>query len=379
MASIETRRNAAGHITSYRVVWRDRGEKHTQTLTSLEQAEQWKAVLEAAQHDTDRATQALLSTGASAPPLAEVAETHLSRLTGVQPYTVKKYRSYLRLHLAELAPRPIATITEGDIAAWIRTMQAKNASVKTIRNVHAFLGSVMATAVRLGHREDSPCSTRMLPRDNHTEERATFLTLDQYRIIEARLPEIERPLFRFMLETGLRLGEATALRPEDFALDGAVPIVRVSRAWKQGEAGGEGSWFLAAPKTRRSRRTVSLAPSTVDLVRPAVESAEPSGLVFTTLRPPQYTPKHRSREKKWRGAVNAAVTAGDLPVGFRARIHDLRHTHASLMLAAGMTLHELAARLGHASITTTVDVYGHLVPDVHERAATTASAVFSVR
>lgn len=376
MASIEPRRNGAGVVTSYRVVWRDLGAKRSQAVASLEQAQQWKAVLEAAGHDTARATEALLSGGMATPPLVDVAEQHLAGLTGAQPYTVRKYRDYLRLHLASLAPRPVATITEADVAAWIRDMQAKGMSPKSIRNVHAFLGAVMATAVRRGWREDSPCNARMLPRDAHTQDRATFLTLAEYGAIEERLPADERALFRFMLETGLRLGEATALQPGDFDLDGPVPLVRVSRAWKQGSTGGEGSWFLGPPKTRRSRRTVSLAPSTADLVRELVTTAEDAALVFITSRSTGHTPRHRAREKKWRAAVATARADRAIPAGRAPRIHDLRHTHASLMLAAGMPLHELSARLGHTSITTTVDVYGHLVPDAHARSAATASAVF---
>lgn len=102
MASIEPRRNGAGVVTSYRVVWRDLGAKRSQAVASLEQAQQWKAVLEAAGHDTARATEALLSGGMATPPVVDVAEQHVAGLTGAQPYTVRKYRDYLRLHLASL-------------------------------------------------------------------------------------------------------------------------------------------------------------------------------------------------------------------------------------------------------------------------------------
>jgi integrase len=53
----------------------------------------------------------------------------------------------------------------------------------------------------------------------------------------------------------------------------------------------------------------------------------------------------------------------------RPRIHDIRHSHASMMIAGGMNLYELANRLGHESIITTTKTYGHLVPDAHFRAA----------
>jgi integrase len=76
-------------------------------------------------------------------------------------------------------------------------------------------------------------------------------------------------------------------------------------------------------------------------------------------------PQHR----QWLDAWYAAVKAADLGLSQRPRIHDIRHTHASILIAGGMNLFELANRLGHESITTTTKTYGHLVPDVHFRAA----------
>lgn len=374
MAHIETRPSSTeGGSPKYRVIWRDNGQRRTQTVATLEQAQLWKATLEAAGHDTERAEEALLAQARKTPTLAAVAAVHLDRLTGVQPYTIKRYQGYLKTHLSELATRPVDVITEPVLADWIRSMQAKGSSVKTIMNVHGFLSGVMSTAVRRGAIEHNPCNGRMLPRNDHTRETATYLTVPEYAKVEAHLPAEHRALFRVMLETGLRLGEATALRPQDLSLDAQVPVCRIDKAWKQDGAGG---WLIGPPKTKRSRRTVALAASTVSLLRPLAAATTPAGYLFPSASGDTTNPGHRQHLRVWSRAVAAAAADDDWPTWKKPRIHDLRHSHAALMLAAGMNIYELSARLGHESIKTTVDTYGHLVPGAHARAATTAQDVF---
>jgi integrase len=85
-------------------------------------------------------------------------------------------------------------------------------------------------------------------------------------------------------------------------------------------------------------------------------------------------PQHRQWLDEWYAAVKAA----DLGLDQRPRIHDLRHGHASICIAGGMNLFELAARLGHASILTTTNTYGHLAPDVSFRNAALVERVMGV-
>ena len=94
-----------------------------------------------------------------------------------------------------------------------------------------------------------------------------------------------------MLETGLRLGEATALRPQDLSLDAQVPVCRIDKAWKQDGVGG---WLIGPPKTKRSRRTVALAASTVALLRPLAAATNPEGYLFPAtydVEPDQTAPQ----------------------------------------------------------------------------------------
>jgi len=134
---------------------------------------------------------------------------------------------------------------------------------------------------------------------------------------------------------------------------------------------GEVSVMLNAKKGKKARRTVALAPSTVEQIRQRVESTKPGLPVFTISAETLVHPQHRQWLDAWYEAVRRAQEAYGVALNMerRPRIHDIRHSHASMMIAADMNLFELADRLGHESIITTTKTYGHLVPDAHFRAS----------
>lgn len=375
MATIETRKNKAGRITSYRVKWRDKnGVQRNQSVKDLESAQKWKALLEQADHDTKAAEKALARTLSKSPTLYEVADKHIGRVI-VQDDTLSKYRGYIRNHFEPLGNIPIDQVHDGDLIQWTRWMLGRKKSPKTIRNVHGFLYGVMTTAVALKYRDDNPCHGNYLPDDDATEDKTTFLTMDEFSTVLQHIPAYNQPAFSFLISTGLRLGEMTALLVDDFRLDGAVPSVRVVKSWKwQGGNDGE-AWFVGPPKTTQARRTVSLAPSTVQALQPRVDSLGAGQQVFTARHSIEGGPSHRTWQQIWNKAVAKARKHDGLRK--KPRIHDLRHSHASLMIEAGMNLFDLSKRLGHKSVQTTTGVYGHLMPGAHFKAANLMEGILS--
>lgn len=361
MATIEARKNAAGKITSYRVEWYDQGTRRRQTLPTESDATKWKNLLEAVKHDTRAAELALLRQTSRSPSFEEVALGHIERLINVREYTTKRYHGYIKNHLGELGRLPIDQITEDDLIRWIQSMTKKGCSPKTVANVHGFIHATMNSAVRRRLRPDNPCNGRLLPKDDHTEDKAMFLTMGQINAIIEEANDWHKPIWRLLIGAGLRLGEATALTRADFQLDAATPSVRITKAYQETQEG----WAVGAPKTKKARRTVALAPSTVAAIRERVEATPAGRPVFTLSPGTEVFPQHR----QWLDAWYAAIKAADLGLTRRPRIHDIRHSHASMMIAGGMNLYELADRLGHESIVTTTKTYGHLVPDAHFRAA----------
>jgi integrase len=366
MASIHTNRRKTG--TTYTLKWRDpESSRAMDTLTfgAKAEAEMWKRLLDANGQTFSRADATYEDSKVSGPSVHDMILRHIEQHTAVGPYQIERSKGAVRDHFsADLGQRKTAGITHDDIVRWIKYMEGKGLAAKTIANHHGLLSATMQTAIRQGVRETNPCKGVKLPKTKASEDATHFITHDEWDRIIAGMDAQFRPFFQLLVGTGLRFGEASALRAADFRLDAATPTVRVTKAWKQD---GHNGWFIGPPKTRRSTRTVSLAPSTVQAVRDAVEGAG-DGLVFTMVRggAMRSSPTY---QKAWKPALLAAgFTPGNMP-----RMHDIRHTHASWMIAAGMEIVALSRRLGHESITTTMDRYSHLLPDAQFTSAAVAA------
>ena len=371
MASIRERKRSDGS-TSYTVLWRDSdtGKQTSYPLQSAGEAERFKRLIEANGNSLTAVEQILEKVVVGGPTVAENMARHIDMLTRAGPDQIKRYRNAITNHFSErLGKLPVAAVEHEDIVLWIKYMQGKTykgepLSSKTIANHHGLLSASMETAVKLKRRGDNPCKGVQLPRDESIKEKMYFMTAAESLAVVQAHPVRYQPLMAFLRGTGARFGEATALYGRDFHLDVEQPTVRIEKAWKRDE---DDRFYIGPPKTKKSRRTVSLSPSLVAFVRPAVEAAGPTGLVFTTSYGGPI--RHSSFYEFWEGAL---TSLGYGASGDRPRIHDMRHTHASLMLGAGMSPFELSRRLGHESIQTTIDRYSHLVPDAQFRAAVMA-------
>lgn len=363
MAWIRERRRKDGGIT-YVVTWREPGDSKESTLSIKDDrglAEQQVRLLDANGQSYTVAERAVEYAKIGGLTVAQAMTRHIELLTRAGPDQLKRYERAVRNHFGgRLGAIPVAAVEHEDIVLWLRYMQGKGLSAKTIANHHGLLSAAMQTAVRLKMRPDNPCRGISLPKDDSTEEKMRFMTTAESQAVVDAHPERYRPLVAFLRATGARFGEATALQGRDFQLDAEQPVVRIERAWKRD---GDNRFYIGPPKTKKSRRTVSLPPSLVDFIRPTVEAAGKDGLVFTTSYGGPI--RHSTFYEFWTKALDSL----GYPKDDRPRIHDARHTHASIMLAGGMNIHELSRRLGHNSITTTVDRYSHLMPDAHFRGA----------
>lgn len=357
MASIEKRSGKRG--ISYRVTWRVDGRLQHETFDDHESAKSYKRIIETAGGDQAKADEALLNAASSAPLLSEVAEQHISRLIDATPYTMKKYRQCVRIQLAPL-DIPVDQINEDAVTRWVAWMRheahgGKGYSSKTIKNAHGLLHSVLAFAVKRGHRADNPATDTRLPRTQSTGDRDKFLTKEEVLALLPHVAETHQPAIWFLFATGLRVGEMLALTPEDFTVSRGVTWVRVEKSMK--EAGGDGkSAYIGEPKTPRSRRTIDVDDATMELVWPLVRSAGHGNPVF-----PAGPVRLADRFGKiaWMPAMKRAQAAGFTK---SPKLHALRHSHVAHLLSLGMSMHLVSWRLGHSGIQVTIDRYGHLVP-----------------
>jgi len=179
--------------------------------------------------------------------------------------------------------------------------------------------------------------------------------------------------FATLLYTGLSRGELLALRWRNLDLDNATLAV-VETAYKL----GNGDYVIKEPKTAHSRRTVTLPSSLVELFKAYRADQEllriQLGIAlnvddFVFIRP-DGSPINPS-------AVTLAFRRIIKRAGLRSvRIHDLRHTHATLMLSAGVHPKVVSERLGHANIGITLDIYSHVLPGLQEAAADKFDRIF---
>lgn len=285
----------------------------------------------------------------------EWIDHHIDHLTGVEPGTLRRYRSYLANDIAPvLGVIPLAALSRDDIALWVNAMSEEGASGKTIANKQRFLSGAMNAAVAGGHIAMNPCRGLRLPRWERRE--MVFLTESEFAVLRNAVTEYWRPLATFLVASGVRWSEATALRPDD--VDRVQGTVRISRAWKADDEGVR----LGPPKSAKSVRTINVADN-------ALATLDYSGSWLFTNRVGDYVRAQGFTRRVWAPAVKRAA------LGKTPRIHDLRHTCASWMIADNVPLAVVQQHLGHESIETTVGTYGHL----DRRSAQAAASAISAR
>ena len=285
-----------------------------------------------------------------------------SKRPRLEPATWREYESHLRLRLVPAFGRlKLRQLTRARIEAYVaREHAAGRVGAKTINNSLIPLRQILARAVRDGiiasnpaaatSREDSLNLPYEFPRMQHLDR-------EQARDYLAACSHEYRPLAELLIATGLRIGEAVALEWADVDLDALT--LRVSRSWKLGGAVG-------TPKTDRAR-VVHIDADTAATLDRHRRSREPiSPLVFATSGGGMIDPANV--RNRWH---RKALAAADLNPGLR--LHDLRHTAATIAVAAGESVLFVQAQLGHADVRTT-QRYAHADHQAHRAAAARVAA-----
>ena len=392
MASIRQRVRTRDGVTVWSVRWREDGKETSMAFPGDRQAAlNFKRMLEANDGDSAVAGEMLRAVDKRSPAITSIVEEHIAALPSVSGRTKADYRRDAANHIVpHLGHIPVSALSKDRVGEWLTKLAEKRGpetddgdegplllSDKTIANVHGLLSSAIATAVGRGHVAANPCKGVRLPRrSDHESQEMVFLTPPEWQIIDAELGDgtyaFYRPLFRTLINTGMRWGEAGALRPRDLNLRSDDPSISIVRAVKRDE---NSQSYIGPTKTRRSRRTISIPVDLAEQLRELTAGKGAEDLVFTTRTGSMLNPSH-ARSRVWLPAVRRAQDVekhGDRAVQVTPRIHDLRHSHASWLIAAGVDLLTVQRRLGHESITTTADRYSHLLPG-QQRAASAAIA-----
>ncbi len=273
------------------------------------------------------------------------------------------------LRLAKLAPMHVQAYYADALAHGRRRRKDNHdapdagLSAQTVKHHHRVLSQALRQAVRWQMLGRNPCDAVQAPRPvrrdmrtlDHAQSAALIKAADGRR---AYVPVL------LALTTGMRRGEILGLRWRDVNLDDAA--LSVAQTLEQTAAG----CALKAPKTPRSRRTITLPTLTVEALRrhKAQQAAQRLRLGPIYRDMDLVCPAEDGNPQSPR-ALTKTFQRLAAEIGLAVRFHDLRHTHISHLLLAGVHPKVASERAGHASIAITLDVYSHVMPGMQEDAA----------
>ncbi|MAG14933.1 MAG: site-specific integrase [Dehalococcoidales bacterium] len=310
--------------------------------------------------------------------LAEYLERWLKDYAwpNLAPRTAEGYEHIMRRHLIPaLGSMTLAHVKPEHLQRYYSEKLTGNLSAQTVRHHHTALHKALQTAVEWGLLNRNVADAVSPPRVQRPEMQ-TWSEEDIARFIEAAKDSSYYALFYTALFTGMRRSELLALRWQD--VDLMLSQVYVSRSMHVLKGGRV---IFRSSKTAKGRRTVALPPSAILLLK---EHHEKQNLERAMLGIPltnddlvfsQFDGKSLLPNTVTHAWIKLVRRAGLKPI----RLHDTRHSHASLMLKQGVHPKIVQERLGHASIQITLDTYSHVAPGLQQAAAVRFDEVFSAR
>lgn len=287
----------------------------------------------------------------------DVAARWLDTRRGVRPSTRARDESYLRNQiLPYFGARPLASLSPSDFEVWIGELESKGLAASTIVKGWQIAGAVLRLAVRDGLIARTPARDVELPRIERSEPRIVDVET-VFSIAEAMPGLRDGVMVLTMAFAGLRFGEAAGLWVED------LDLLRRRLTVRRNAADVNGHVIIGQPKTRKGVRTVAIPSTLADELSAYLathELKQDSWLFPDAAGGPLRRGNWDAR--RWTPTVRA-LGLDELDM------HDLRHVHVSVLIDQGEHPKVIAERLGHVSVRTVLDVYGHLFPGTDEETA----------
>lgn len=291
----------------------------------------------------------------------------------LRPTTVNGYRRAVKRLKSKMAFLKLQDLTPLVVEKAYRSMITDGLAPKTVRNTHMVLRRALADAERLGLIARNAAASARPPSPEHHEQ-DTWTASELNTFLATAFEERQFAAFVLASTTGMRRGEVLGLHWRDIDLDtGRLAVVHTITTVN-------GRAIESTTKTKKSRRRVSLDSATLQVLRAHRERQEierreagsawrDTDLMFTredgtALHPDYFSHVFARLVKK----------AGVTPI----RFHDLRHTHATLALEAGVHPKVVSERLGHATVGITLDLYSHVTPSMDGAAAEAVASLLQV-
>jgi len=259
-----------------------------------------------------------------------------------------RIKTYITPYFSEL---PIAEITPLHVRKWQNELMKKDYKPGTFRMIHASLAAILNYAVKYYGLKQNPATLAGSIGTLKQIRQIQFYTLDQFKTFLPHVRKQYQLAFKILFFSGLRLGELLALTIKDFNPEAGTLDINKSYSAELN--------IIQTPKTTKSNRIVTLPPFLIHEIQDYISSRffepQPGERLFFWLCKRTLAIENG----------NAATLAG-LP---HIRLHDFRHSHASLLINLNFPPLVISERLGHESVKTTLEIYSHLYPD---RAASVA-------
>lgn len=302
---------------------------------------------------------------------------HIEHL-GRSPSTLYNYRRLVEQLPEGFKSQQLAKVTPKLIDELYRHLgTVGKRKPATVLRFHALLRAAFAQGVRWGLIDRNPTHRATPPRVNRPEIKPPAVG-DVLRVIDraaaSRNPE-NAVVFRLLAATGCRRGEVCGLQWRDFDFSTEPMRVVIRRAVLEIEK----QLIVQGTKTH-AVRSVGLDEETAEMLREHRARAAEDGLASGTPPTPEdfvFRKAPGSSEPLPPDRIGQAWSRYCRELGVKARLHDLRHLQASMLLDAGEAVTVVAARLGHRDTSTTLKVYSHLMPGADSRAASVVVSAFS--
>ena len=248
--------------------------------------------------------------------------------------------------------RRMNEISVADVRTWQNRLIQQGYAPTYLRTIHNHLSTIFNFAVRYYNLQENPCAKAGCIGKNHAEEMKIWTKEEFQRfsdcLMDKRLSWLS---FQILFWTGMRIGELLALTFDD--VDLPARTITINKSYQR----LHGKDVVTPPKTPKSNRVISIPPFLAEDIQDYMQS------LYVYEMDDRLLPvtKNFLENEMRRGVKLSGVK--------KIRIHDTRHSHTSLLIELGFTPKEIAERLGHENVETTLNTYSHLYPDRQERLA----------
>lgn len=287
-----------------------------------------------------------------------------SKKNSISIQTANTYEAYLKNRIVPyIGNVQLAQLSPILLQNFVNELKEEGLASSSIKKIYSIVKGALDYAVNMELLPSNPITKIQLPKDSKKE------------IVVWDVPEIQSfqkaacldrlyPAFYLAITTGMRRGEILGVRWKDVDLEKGMLNVRQTLS-------KDGRQFLPGAKTSAGIRSIKLSNDTMVLLKKqktvvAKEKLsygpeyEDNDLIICTSKGTPINPENLKR------TFQRLIKEANVP---SIRLHDLRHTHATMLLASGVNAKVISERLGHTNIKTTLDIYSHVLPSMQEEAA----------